>query len=1591
MSALSFRPFFEELEVRLVPSSAPPTQFASVGAGGGGYYGAAAISPSNPNEFFIATDMGATYQTLDGGQQWTTLNPFASQIGGTYYEPVQFTNNPDVLYVNDNVPKKSVDGGVTWNTITDPIGDGNWISQLFADANNANNVVVSANNTIYLSTDGGNSFVTVAGPSGSGAPLTLTLPADNNQLYVAGLYSTATNDTLYLATNGGLLVGTPSGNGNNPYSWSLSSAGGLPSGTSIWSFSGATQGGTTQFYALLWSDANVSVSAHNFDGMSTYAGTYALTVGQGSWTALAAVPQQSPGQTDIPIYIAADPANPSIIYQGGTNSELGAPEVWKSTDGGQSWTQTIEWSNNGNIQTGILGASNDFPWYWGGSVSSMAVSATNPNDVLITTNFGAFSTSDGGAQWTSILQANPQPDGSAAAGVPYISSNNDTSNWFVNWANSSTMIAGYSDIGAEQSTDGGTSWAMASASNPFNVMYNSVTDPANGILYGAGGYYHDLFQQWNTGDVSGGGGGVYYSTDQGKSWNVLENFGVTATDVALDPNNPDTMYVTLVDTDTANPNNPNNPNFYSGMGGVWVTNDLQDGVNAHWYQLNQPTVAWGPAAGLAANHHTYTVNVSNNGDILVTFAREDSEVDQGGVFLGQVTWSGGVPTATWTDVTPNDGSATPDAARTWAMDLTIDPTDPTQQTWYVGSYILDHAEASSSRGLWQTTNGGQTWTLILGQTGSETYGPANPGKLGIFGGFIDPSTGGLYVGTDGDGLWYSPDPDSSSPTFEQVTAFPFSTVTRVSFNPYDSSQVWVSTFGDGLWVGMTVAGQPAAPTDLQASAGDGDVSLSWNAAAGATAYDIYRSTSSGAEGGSPYLSGITGTSFTDSGLSDGTTYFYEVTAVNSSGQSAVSNEASATPEAIVTVPAAPANLIASPGNSQVDLAWSASAGATSYNLYRGTSSGGEILVQTGITGTDYTDTGLSDGITYYYEVTAVNSAGESGVSNEASVTLTAATDTIGDPGFELPALGTGSSAYAYDPSGSPWSFSGSSPSGSGVAGNGSAFTSGNPNAPQGTQVAFLQETGTISQSVDFTAGTYVLSFQAAQRGNYQASNQTFQVLVDGTVVGTFTPAGTSYAEYSTDSFTVASGPHTIEFAGIDPNGGDNTVFLDEVSLTAVTALAPPTNLTASAGDSQVSLSWSASAGATSYNLYRGTSSGGETLVQTGITGTTFTDTALSDGTAYFYEVTAVNAGNEGLASNEVSATPEVAVPSAPTDLTSTAGNAQVSLSWSASAGASSYNLYRGTSSGGETLLQSGIAGTSFIDTSVSNGTTYFYEVTAVNAGGESLASNETSARPQLPVPPAPANLVATAGNTSVVLSWSSVAGSTSYDIYRGTSSGSETLLKSGVSATTFTDTHLTNGKTYYYEITAVNASGQSGRSAEVSATPNVLPAITKLSVSAGPLSGGTKITITGSGFSGVTAVYFGGVAATSFTVKSSGSIVAVAPAEGAGTVDVTVVTALGTSGRTAADQFTYLAAPTITALSPAQGSTAGGTTVIISGTGLDDVTKVTFGGVAAQFHLNANGTITVYAPAHAKGRVYVVVTSAGGTSAKTAADLFTYS
>lgn len=183
------------------------------------------------------------------------------------------------------------------------------------------------------------------------------------------------------------------------------------------------------------------------------------------------------------------------------------------------------------------------------------------------------------------------------------------------------------------------------------------------------------------------------------------------------------------------------------------------------------------------------------------------------------------------------------------------------------------------------------------------------------------------------------------------------------------------------------------------------------------------------------------------------------------------------------------------------------------------------------------------------------------------------------------------------------------------------------------------------------------------------------------------------------------------------------------------------------------------------------------------------------------------------------------VPGAPT-LSASAGNAVAHLTWTAPSNGGSaitnYKVYRGTTSGGETLLTTLGNVTSFDDTGVTNGTTYFYKVSAVNGIGEGAQSNEASATPQAgaSVPSAPQNLAAQpAKGKGVQLTWSPPASNggspiTAYNIYRGNAPGSETLLTTVGNVTSFKDTSTTRGQTYYYTVTAVNAVGEGPASNE---------------------------------------------------------------------------------------------------------------------------------------------------------------------------------
>ena len=194
---------------------------------------------------------------------------------------------------------------------------------------------------------------------------------------------------------------------------------------------------------------------------------------------------------------------------------------------------------------------------------------------------------------------------------------------------------------------------------------------------------------------------------------------------------------------------------------------------------------------------------------------------------------------------------------------------------------------------------------------------------------------------------------------------------------------------------VVVTPKPAAPVvKIGNSASSGKPMLTWNAVSGATSYKVYRATSQ--NGTYSLLGTVTATSYTNTGAKAGMTYYYKVKAVNSVGESAYSNIVSGKVKSVTPKPAAPVVKIGhSASSGKPMLTWNAVSGATSYKVYRATSQNGTYSLLGTVTTTSYINTGAKDGVTYYYKVKAVNSAGESAFSNVVSGKTTVTTLTMG--------------------------------------------------------------------------------------------------------------------------------------------------------------------------------------------------------------------------------------------------------------------------------------------------------------------------------------------------------------------------------------------------------------------------------------------------------------------------------------------------------------------------------------------------------------------------------------------------------------------
>jgi autotransporter-associated beta strand protein len=476
-------------------------------------------------------------------------------------------------------------------------------------------------------------------------------------------------------------------------------------------------------------------------------------------------------------------------------------------------------------------------------------------------------------------------------------------------------------------------------------------------------------------------------------------------------------------------------------------------------------------------------------------------------------------------------------------------------------------------------------------------------------------------------------------------------------------------------------------------------------------------------------------------------------------------------------PSAPTGLAAAEGSAQVTLTWNGAAGVTGFNVKRATTSGGAYTqIATNLSAAFYVDTNVLNYTTYYYVVTAINATGESGNSSEVSATPS---DMVVYYKFDET-----SGTTAADASGN-----------GNIASlmSGAAWTTGilsNAVHCDGTANGYLTlPTGVVNGISDFTASAWVKTDASAMWArvfDFGSGTGTYMYLAPlsgtGTVRYEILSGGVVQQLNSPSAMSVGAWHHLV----VTLSGTTGILYVDGVAVTT---------------NSSMTLNPS-SLGSTTLNYI-----GKSQAADPNLTG------SVDDFRFYTH----------ALKSSEVLAL--ALTPSVPGGLTAVPSDTQVALTWNAVSGATSYNLKRAPVSGGSYTTVANITGTSFTNTGLVNLTTYYYEVSAVTAKGETPNSAEVSATPYNSAPPVPLNLTATPGNGRATLRWNAALTASGYKLWRSTTSGGGYAQIGCTPGTSYLDLGVTNGTVYYYVVSATNNLGESATSTEANATPHLITVV----------------------------------------------------------------------------------------------------------------------------------------------------------------------
>jgi fibronectin type 3 domain-containing protein len=652
---------------------------------------------------------------------------------------------------------------------------------------------------------------------------------------------------------------------------------------------------------------------------------------------------------------------------------------------------------------------------------------------------------------------------------------------------------------------------------------------------------------------------------------------------------------------------------------------------------------------------------------------------------------------------------------------------------------------------------------------------------------------------------------------------------------------------------------PPAPTGLTATAQtDGQIKLSWNVLSSDVFYWVYqRDVTAGETTFTKLAYPVLATTITAGYLADGDTYEYAVTAANAGGEGPKSATARAT--ANYPPPAAPSGLVATATNATVNLSWTASptAGVWYWVYQRDVTAGQTTFTQLAYPVTTCCTASLgllTNGDTYEFKVTAIGSGGKESTASD----LARAT-----PSLPVPGAPTGLTAVAGTDGSIKLAWT--SPGGDlwydiwerDVTAGQATFTK--LAYPVTTCCTWTATALTQNHAYEFkvdainATGAGATSAVAGATSHYNPpgapTNLRGSTAGDGSInlnwdapgSGGFyywiyyrdVTAGAAFAKsiYPTGQSEATLGGlvngHVYEYKVTAENAGGEGPASATIQVTSKGGTpTAPSGLTATAGNGQAVLKWTASSTPNAlYYLYQRDSSTNQSWQKGSlpISGTTFTPTSLVNGDTYQWKVTAANSSGESTASNVASAKPMPPLPAAPSGLTATAGDGKVTLKWTASSTAGTYYWLDSRPAGGTWKRAIYPIGTccTFVYSGLANGTTYEFRLEATNVAGDSAASNTASAKPMPPIPAAPSGLTAMAGDGQVTLKWTaSSTANVYYWLEMQSSGGSWTRLKYPISTCcSYTERYLTDGTTYSFRLRATNLAGDSAASNTATAKP----------------------------------------------------------------------------------------------------------------------------------------------------------------------------